>query len=387
MATQEPVERLSLEEAQTSPSRVLIVDDYPEMRKLLQVVLRRQNVEVESCGNGRDALAKVRESQPDLIMLDIMMPEMDGYEVLEVLRSQPETAEVPVIMLSALGETVDVVRGLQFGANDYLTKPFKEAELIARVETQLKLKHLQDQRRADLKQLQELDRLKDRFLMVVSHDLKGPLGTVLSAAQALEASAAAGMLDVGSIQQVAGMIQISVSTMQSIIDDFLNLQVIKAGAVPLDLQPISLNILCGAAVEQFRYQALDKGITLQEDLDPAMPDCNGDADRLIQVLNNLISNALKYSPSGASVTVRTCAGDEWLRVEVEDNGPGIREEEMPLLFREFTRLRNIPTNGESSSGVGLSITRRLVEIHGGQVGAESTPGVGSIFWFALPRPS
>jgi signal transduction histidine kinase len=165
------------------------------------------------------------------------------------------------------------------------------------------------------------------------------------------------MLDAEMVQQVASAIQSSAATMQSIIDDFLNLQVIKAGAVPLDLKPCSLNVLCAAAVDQFQYQADEKDITLHADLDPGIIDCSADADRLFQVLNNLISNALKYSPQGSSVVVRTRILDGWLRVEVEDNGPGILEEEMPLLFREFTRLRNTPTNGEPSSGVGLSITR------------------------------
>lgn len=386
MAIRTAFERFAAIEADAEPYRVLVVDDYPEMRKLLQVVLRHQNVQVEACAGGQEALTRVTAWTPDLIMLDIMMPGLDGYQILEILRSQPETAEIPVIMLSALGETVDVVRGLHLGANDYLTKPFKETELIARVETQLKVKRLQDQRREDVARLRELDALKDRFITIASHDLKGPLGTIASAASVLESQVLDGDLESAGALQIAETIQSCTQTMQSIIDDFLNLQVIRSGAVSLDRQMISLNTLAGAMVEQYQLEASQKDITLEADLDSDMPDCSGDPDRLVQVLNNLVSNAIKYSPSGAHVIVRTRAGD-WLRVEVEDNGPGILEEEMPLLFHEFTRLRNTPTNGEPSSGVGLSIIRRLVEMHGGRVGAQSTPDVGSIFWFELPRDS
>jgi signal transduction histidine kinase len=180
------------------------------------------------------------------------------------------------------------------------------------------------------------------------------------------------------------MVRMAIGMMQSIINDFLDLQAMESGQLELQRERTSLNEVIEHVLLQFGSYAEQKEVDVQADLADDLPDCFADPNRLMQIASNLIGNAIKYSHQGGSVTVISRPRDGYLRVEVQDNGPGILEEEMPLLFTPFSRLSNKPTGGEKSSGVGLSIARHLVELHEGTIGAESTAGAGSIFWFEIP---
>lgn len=372
------------DEPRSGRPRIMVVDDHDGLRKLLKMVLERSGYEVVTSEDGPEALALLRTCTVDLILLDLQLPAMDGYEVLAAIRSNPNTADLPVIFLTANGETDQIVRGLQSGANDYVTKPFEEAVLLARVHTHLRLKQLMDQHKRDVDRLEKLDTLKDRFVVIASHDLKGPLGTVMSALEFMKNLIDSDSMSPEILRSLIEAMDASTASMRSIIGDFLDLHAIKAGGIELNMRPISLNGLVQFTCDQLRYDSDRKNIGLDIFLYDDMPEVMGDAERLIQVISNLVSNAIKYSPSETTITVRTSHQDDMVRVEVEDQGPGITEEDMPNLFKEFIRLRNRPTAGEASSGVGLSITRDLIELHSGRVGAVSTPGAGSIFWFELP---
>jgi signal transduction histidine kinase len=182
---------------------------------------------------------------------------------------------------------------------------------------------------------------------------------------------------------IASMRQ-AINTMQSIINDFLELRAMQDGKIALAMKPVVLADLVRQSLRQFEPSADDKQIALCTELDPGLPPVSADPDRLLQVFSNLFSNAIKFSPSGTSVTVRLHGSNGYVRVEVEDQGPGIVPHEIPLLFQEFTRLSNRPTGRERSSGVGLAIVRHIVELHRGRVGVDSEVGRGSCFWFELP---
>jgi signal transduction histidine kinase len=321
-------------------------------------------------------------------LLDIMMPVMSGLEVLQKLREKYATAELPVILLTALGSRSDVVRGLELGANDYLTKPFDTDELEARVRSQIRLKRLHEEYLTGLDRMRQLDVIKDKFLQITAHDLKSPLGTLMMGLQLLrDATPLVGGL-IPEYDRLIGMMRAAASSMHTIIDDYLDLDTIKAGQLRLNMQQVWLNQQVTTATEQLRVYAENKGIYVVLDLDRSLPTCPGDPDRISQVINNLLTNAIKFSPRGTSVRVRTEQRNGSLRLEVADQGPGIPAHELPHLFQEFARLSNKPTGGEKSSGVGLAITRYLVEAHGGRIGAESTMGEGSTFWVELPaKPS
>jgi len=172
--------------------------------------------------------------------------------------------------------------------------------------------------------------------------------------------------------------------MQSMINDFLDHDALRSGRVQLNLRNVMINQELVAAMRQFEFYAAKKGVTVESYLDPAVPALRVDPDRLNQIASNLIGNAIKFSNPGGKIEVRTRLEGCGVRIEVEDNGPGISADELPLLFQEFMRLRNRPTGGERSSGLGLAISRKLVEMHGGKIGALSQLGEGSTFWFEIP---
>jgi two-component system sensor histidine kinase/response regulator len=374
----------ALDSNKTAPQTVLIVDDSDQVRALLKRVLEDEGHHVKIASNGVEALSVVSEEVPDLVLLDVMMPVMDGLSTLRRLRSETSTTELPVIMVTALDTVDQVVRGLEMGANDYLTKPIQIEVLMARVRTQLKLKRLQDQRLQDIKSLRELDVLKDKFLQIAAHDLRNPLANITLGLEWL------GVLDVGTTGQaekytdIMGMMRSATGMMKSIVNDYLALQALRAGTVRLKIAPTNVNDVIRETVGQFEAYIERKRIKVDFDFDRNLPICQTDPRHLSQIVSNLISNAVKFSPEGSEVHIRTRVRTDTVRIEVQDTGPGILEEEMPLLFKEFARLSNYPTGGEHSSGVGLAIVKHLVGLHGGRVGAESKSGEGSTFWFELP---
>ena len=367
-----------------APPCIVVVDDSPASTDTLARQMTLEGWDVRTFNDPFEALEAIRADPPDLLLLDVMMPGMNGLAVLKAVRAQPPTADLPVIMLTALDEADDVVRGLDLGANDYLTKPPQFEVLAARVRTQLKLKRLQDQRERDIAELRELSALKDKFLQIAAHDLRNPLGNITFGIDLLEQELARLEAPVPNAATILQAMRNAASIMRSIVNDFLDLQAIRSGKVEMNWQPVSLNRLVEAVAAQYETYAKDKNVALRTYLEVNLPDTMADPDRLTQVLSNLVSNAIKFSPPGSAVGVRTREVNRRLLIEVADNGVGIPEAEIPLLFKEFARLSPRPTGGEKSSGVGLSIARQLVELHGGKIGVKSKVGQGSLFWFELP---
>ncbi len=366
------------------PARVLVVDDSEGTADVLVRHMRLEGYDAHAITDPLEALAAIKADPPDLLLLDVMMPQLNGMDLLKELRAYAPTAELPVILLTALGETRDVVRGFELGANDYMVKPPEYEVLAARVKTQVNLKQLRDQRQRDLAALRELNALKDRFLQIAAHDLRNPIHNIVIGLELLERIDPDLRAQIRDFDVVMEMMRVAVQTMQTIISDFLDFQALRSGKIKLDLKPTALNEVVARVIAQHRPAAEAKSITLHAQLAPSLPSTLADPGRVAQVVSNLISNAIKFSPQGASVGVRTRLIGGQIVVEVADNGPGIPEEEIALLFQEFARLSNRPTAGEPSSGVGLSIARQLVEMHGGRIGVKSQVGKGSLFWFTLP---
>lgn len=369
---------------ETAPARIFVVDDSQASTDVLVRHMKLEGWEARAFNDPLEALEAIRTDPPDLMLLDVMMPGMNGLAVLKALRAQPATAEMPVIMLTALDEADDVVRGLDLGANDYLTKPPQFEVLAARVRTQLKIKRLQDQRERDIAELRELSGIKDKFLRIAAHDLRNPLNNITMGIELLSNSLKEAGQPVSNVDTIIDAMRSAASVMRSIVNDFLDLQAIRSGKVEMDWQPVALGQLIESVAAQYEAHAKEKSVAMRINLDDALPETMADPDRLTQVLSNLISNAIKFSPRGGLVGVRARQVNRRLLVEVVDNGEGIPEEEIPLLFQEFARLSPRPTAGEQSSGVGLAIARQLVELHGGKIGVKSKVGQGSLFWFELP---
>ena len=350
------------------PETILIVDDTPANLGVLVETLGAAGYQLMVAEDGEEALAQTEQTQPDLILLDVMMPGIDGFETCRRLKARPQTRDVPVLFMTALNEKADKLTAFSAGGVDYITKPIEQEEAMARVRTHLTLRGLR-------RKLQEQLAVKERFMRIAGHDLRNPLCLILMAAEIARRrpAEAAGYLE--NISESAGQ-------MRRIIDTFLEL---RGGGTTLPAQGrVDLGLLAGAVARQHELVAERKRITLATELSERLPLARGDAALAYQAFMNFTSNALKFTPPGGRVTISTRALDDRIREEVQDNGPGIPPAERGQLFVEHARLSPRPTDGEESNGVGLAIVKHLVEAQSGKVGADFPAEGGSIFWFELP---
>lgn len=372
-------------QASKSTAHILIVDDAVENVEILFRILKRAKHEVSVARSGYEALEKIAEAPPDLILLDVMMPQgLDGFAVCERLKQSPETANIPVIFVTALSETRQIVRGLEVGAVDVITKPFHPREVIARVNTHLTLlrqkQEIAQLRERDLSYFEKLSTMKDEVMQMTSHDLKNPLNNVKTALALLRRH--------GSIEDERGkeyldILEMSADQMQSLIGSILDLARIETG-MALNREQTQLNPFLQKVHASFHFPAQDKRIELSFEAlqDDVMVEL--DPERMDQVLHNLLSNAIKYTDTGGSVTLSATASGETVRIIVADTGMGIPEDDVPHLFEKFFRVQSESHLEAEGTGLGLSIVKSIVEQHDGEIHVTSVYGEGSTFTVELP---
>jgi two-component system, sensor histidine kinase and response regulator len=355
---------------------ILAVDDERANLNLLERLLKGR-YRIMCVSSGQDALDMLVQAPFDLILLDIMMPDMGGMETLKRIRARVDTADTPVILISALSDAHDISHGLEAGANDYIIKPIDMDVTLARVQTQLALKQLQDERKHTISDLQAAQETKNRLLRIASHDLKGPIMNLRMVVGLLDRS-------VNNIPGGADLLEAaesSLDTMQMVIKDFLDTAALNMGAPDLKLEGVPLRLLIDELMTEHQVNALRKNITLQaQDIDGTV---QADAARFHQVLGNLVSNAIKYSPPDSTVQVWTECDDISVSIYVADQGPGIPAADQDRLFTQFGKLTPRPTGGEDSTGLGLWIVKHLVNLQNGEVGYTPRPEGGSIFWVRM----
>ena len=353
--------------------KILVVDDERTNRTLLASRLRREGHEIAECASGEEAIEAIQGDTFDLVMLDVVMPGLSGMEVLKHIRAEATPAELPVIMVTARDTSEDVVEALEEGANDYVTKPLDFPVVLSRVQVQIRLRRLSE--------------LKDEFLRIASHDLKNPITSVRSFASFLQQMLKPGSPVDEQAITCAERIYNASRTMQKIVEDFLDFQALEDGRMQLVIQPNDLNAIVHTVVDTNAEYAASKSIEALLELAEDLPELQFDRDRLLQVVQNFVSNAIKFSPADTSFTVTTRAHENGVLLEVTDRGPGLTKDDLAKTFVKYARLSNKPTGGEKSSGLGLAICKQLVEAHGGEIGVHSTPGQGATFWFRLPVAS
>jgi signal transduction histidine kinase len=358
-------------------SRVLIVDDEASNIAILDRLFRNE-YKTTTAMNGQAAIDLLQKEPFDLVLLDIMMPLISGLEVLKFIRQNPGTADIPVILISARMDENDIVEGFTIGANDYVTKPFRLAELRARARTQLTLKHLQDERKQTIDELRTAHDLKDRFLRIASHDLKGPLGNLRLVQYLMRKRVKEE--DEKSVELLASA-DSNINIMQGVINEFLDMAALQSGKIELRVVNVEVEPMIKELLTQYQVSAVKKDIAIETTISGVI--C-ADAARLEQALGNLISNAIKYSPKGTTVKIWTESHDGRTRICVADQGPGIPENEKDKLFTQFGKLTARPTDGESSTGLGLWIAKHLTTLQGGDIGADTPETGGSIFWIEMP---
>lgn len=387
---------------QPGPARILVVDDAEFNREVLTRLLEREGYQVDSAVDGTAALEQMRRTPYDTVLLDVMMPGVDGVQVMEAMHGDPVLKRLPVIMLSALNEQDTVLKCIQLGAQDYLPKPINQQLLKARISACLERKRNHDLERdytrrlesmgAHLQvmneQLRQANRMKTRFLATAVHDLKNPLGGILLMVDRIREEARAGQAREALLGQ-ASLIHDMVQKMIQIINSLLDTAVQELGEVSLSLELTNLGDLVHGVVRENEAYAGSKDIRLVY-VESFAAECWGRLDqmRISQAVDNLVNNAIKYSAWGSTVRVelglRVADGVERVRIEVQDEGPGLSAEDMALAFSPFQRLSAQPTGGEYSTGLGLSIVKQMVELHGGTVWIESQLGQGATFLVEIP---
>lgn len=355
-------------------STIMAVDDSKYNLEILKEYLLHSGYGVVTFTDGAQALENLDVHKPNLFLLDINMPEMDGYEICEQLKKTKNYANTPVIFLSALNGTADKVKAFACGGVDFIEKPFDFEDLMHRIENHLIISQQH-------KLLEEQNLLKDRFMKIAAHDLRNPLMGIMTNAELLELDFPEVTKD-PDVAEIISEIRRSAQNMEDIINEFLDVQVISNATEfeSCEFNPITI---VHQVVSQNKSIAARKNITIDCTSSETRTLVKANPSRVHQVITNYVSNAVKYSPPGSAVKVKYYTKDEF-RIEVQDQGPGIPEEERSLLFKQFRCLSTKPTGGEKSVGLGLWAVQNMAGAMGGRVGADFPSTGGSIFWFELP---
>jgi two-component system sensor histidine kinase/response regulator len=354
---------------------VLVVDDSERNRRLVGSVLSTNGYEVLFAKSGAEAFEQIAARVPDLVLLDLMMPGIDGLEVCKRLKANPLASEVPIIFLTAAQDVEATVKALEQGAVDFINKPFHVPELIARVRTHVELKRTRDE-------LHKIITEKNELMSAVAHDLKNPLSAVRFNALMLREPISPAI----HAELVQGVIEAS-DGMLAFIQERLERNARETHGGELKIQQVDLADVLGCIVQQNLALANAKQSVIKLIPGAGVPFVvAADYRGLCQVLDNLVSNALKFSPPGSRVTIaaeKAPADGTFVLLSVGDEGPGLTAEDQTHLFEPYRRLSAKPTAGESSTGLGLSIARRLMEQMGGAIGCDSQPGKGARFWIKI----
>ena len=383
-----------MEQTEQFLADILIVDDIPANIQLLSQVLIENGYKVRKLISGERALKAVELQAPDLILLDIKMPRMDGYEVCRQLKASEATCAIPVIFISALDDVFDKVKGFEAGGADYIIKPFEPVEVLARVSAQLKMQRLQQQLRCanvqlatqnvqlsqEIQERQQAEANLRMLLHAVSHDLRSPLSGMSLLLQNRLADAASNIaIDRRTVEV---MVQ-SCSRQLQLIESLTATQQFDVKSAFLAMKPLSLPALVQNIIIE-RLPILKQHRVKVKQLFPAdLPLVNADAQQLWRVFGNLIDNAVKYNQSGFILTVEAKREGEMVLCTVADNGAGISPQQCARLFEPYTR--GVGVSLRQGLGLGLYICRQIVEAHGGEIGVDSELGKGARFWLTLPK--
>jgi two-component system sensor histidine kinase/response regulator len=376
---------------------ILVIDDQAANLEAIGACLRYapEKYKVLTASSGQEGCQIAIFGKPDLIIMDWVMPEMSGLEALMLLKEQESTREIPVVMLTGLGSPKHVEYALNAGASDYLRIPIDKTELLARVRATLALQDSYQEIKAQREILEHqnheliaLNQEKNEFLGIAAHDLKNPLNNIADIAKILETES--DVMPLSEIQDFAKLIRESSNKMFELVRNLLDVNAIEQGGIKASPKEFDIVPLVNNVVESYTQRAMTKGINIHFTYEADEIYAFADEHLAEQVIENLLSNAVKYSPSSKNIFVNIQAGmkDEGggmnVHVSVRDEGPGISAVDMKKLFGKFARLTAQPTGGEHSTGLGLSIVKKLVEAMNGKVWCESELGSGATFVLVLP---
>ena len=364
-----------------SDYKILIVDDVVSNVLLLKILLTNEKFQVCTASNGNMCIEMAKSEHPDLILLDVMMPDLNGFDTAVILKKDPETHEIPIIFLTALNNPSDLVKGFQVGANDFLTKPFNKEELVMRVMHQIQLVAA---KRIIVKQNEELKRTisnRDKMYSVIAHDLRSPMASirmVLNLAVNVVSKETVG-------DEIFGLLDKANRESEEthdLLDNLLKWTKSQTGRLTVVYQDLDLDDIVPGVVDIFRMIAEMKKIDLKYLPANEKLTVHGDNDMIKTIIRNFLSNAVKFTPEGKGVEVFYEREGDFARISVRDHGVGIDPERVEAIFR--TGETTYGTGGEEGSGLGLQLCQDFARKNGGDARVESTLGEGSTFSFTIP---
>ena len=360
---------------------ILMVDDNPVNLQVLNSMLKQSGWRPRPVTSGQLGLQAARNEPPDLVLLDVNMPEMNGYEVCEQLKADTRLAGIPVIFVSALGETMDKVRGFAVGGVDYITKPFQLDEVRARVTAHLELRRQRRELQASYDKLRESERLRDSLVHMIVHDLRSPL-TAISAYLQLFGQEAKEKLGAETQEDIASAMH-ATRNMVRMINGILDVSKMEAQMMKLDLRECDLVQVVGQSLDDLESLVGARRLAFERPAAPAR--VLADQEIVSRIVQNLLANALRFTPADGEIRVGVVVEAEHVRVFVADTGPGIPPDFRESIFDKFVQLDGSALHRNRTTGLGLAFCKLAVEAHGGRIGVDSELGKGSSFWFTLPR--
>ena len=364
-----------------SDYKILIVDDVVSNVLLLKILLTNEKFQVCTANNGTTCIEQTKKEKPDLILLDVMMPDISGFDTAVILKKDPETQEIPIIFLTALNNPSDLVKGFQVGANDFLTKPFNKEELVMRVMHQIQLVAA---KRIIVQQNDELKRTisnRDKMYSVIAHDLRSPMASIRMVLNLVVNVVSKETVGEEMFELLDKANRESEET-HDLLDNLLKWTKSQTGRLNVVTQDLDLNDIVPGVVDIFRMIAEMKGITLKYLSDHEHLVVRADNDMIKTIIRNFLSNAVKFSAEGQPIEVYCCDEGDFARVSVRDHGVGIAPERVATIFSDGETTYG--TGGEEGSGLGLQLCKDFARKNGGDVRVESTLGEGSTFSFMIP---
>lgn len=362
--------------------KILVVDDDRLNIRILQGMLKGEGYTVVDATSGEQALAAYQTHRPDLVLLDVMLPGINGFETCRRLKSDYGDDCAPIIFITAKSQSDDVLEGFAAGGIDYLPKPFQAREVAARIRTHLENRRLVEAQRALVEQLSNANAAKNRFLGMAAHDLRNPLAGIRGLAEFM-IEGAVGEISAEQLDLLKN-IHAASQSMLELVNELLDISTIESGELKLNLRELDLGDVIAKSVYLANIEAGKKGTRIDFTPPEHRRSMRLDPEKMKQVVDNLLSNAIKYSPPGSVIHVDCICAAENAGFSVKDQGPGIPEDERDRLFKDFSRLSVKPTGGEKSTGLGLAICRKIVEAHDATITATNLPGGGCEFRVTFP---
>lgn len=360
---------------------VLIVDDEPINLNVLIETLGHEGLNVSVARSGDAALAQARKVTPDIILLDVLMPGIDGFETCRRLKEDPRTQAIPVIFMTALSDTENLLKGFDAGGVDYITKPVQIKEVLARVNTHITIQKLQTQLRGQAQHLEELNAQKDKYFSIIAHDLRSSFTGVLSFANFLNHL---DDLEEETRGKLIHQFQDHAENLFALLDNLLNWSKVQRKTIVFQPEVTRLKTLVERNIKLLKSHAGQKHITLADRVQENLF-VEADINMLDTVIRNLLTNAVKFTRPGGSVQISAHSDEGTVTVSVSDTGIGIPREKLPDLFRIDVRTQRSGTADEQGTGLGLILCKEFIEKHQGRIGVESEPEQGTTVWFSVPR--